>query len=153
MPHMPEGEPWELARLEDGGETLRLCVPETPTQNTWDRWHYRDRGRHREHCLLVLAAEVRPLLGRFDSPWAREATLDVVRCSRGTIPADRLNVWGGLKAAVDCVLLPRPERPGIGLLVDDGPNHLRAGAIEDRPRGHWGDLPGPGTWLWLRRAA
>jgi hypothetical protein len=35
---------------------------------------------------------------------------------------------------------------------DDDPAHLTIGDIEDRPRGHWGNLQGPGTWITLERA-
>jgi len=156
MPQMPH-RGTELVPLEklaglgaDGA--IRLVAPLTPTQNAWGLRHWSQRRKYRDVCLTLLTVQVMYVLGgRWEPPWAPLALLDVVRCSLGPVAADTGNVIGGMKELIDTLLLPRPRRPGIGLLVDDAPAHLRWGNVEDRPRGHWGDLDGPGTWLWIRR--
>ena len=147
---MPEGDPASWGRLE--GDTLTLCLPLTPSQNTTDRLHWAELKRQRERLLLVAVAQVRRLgLGSLAEPWARRARIDLVRCSMATVAADPTNVIGGAKGAVDVLLAPRPKRPGVNLLVDDSPAHLEVGEVEDRSRGHWDDFPGPALWVTLTR--
>jgi hypothetical protein len=143
----------ELARLEGDG-SLRLCGPLTPTANDWARWHWSHRRSFRDACLTVLSEQVRHTIGgRFNPPWTQLAHITAVRCSLARVMADTENVHAGLKELIDALLMPQPKRPGIGLLVDDNPRHLLPVEVEDRPLGRWNGLPGPGTWIWVRRAS
>lgn len=150
---MPVGWPLKhLAWLE--GDTLTLCVPMTPTQNTRDRWHFGEKARFRDAVLTTVMLEAALALGaNYPRPWAQRVELTIIRCSSGTVQADDDGVVGGAKDARDTLLLSRPKRPGAGLVVDDGPAHLTIESVEDRPRGHWRDRPGPGTWLILKKIA
>lgn len=134
-----------LHRLDIDRPVLRLRLPCAPSQNAWAGLHWAERARLRDEALLLARAQVGDVRG----PWSERALVAVVRCSTATVAADPANVWGGCKELVDVLLEPRPRRPGVGLLVDDDPRHLVLGGVEDRPRGHYGDLEGPATWVYL----
>jgi hypothetical protein len=36
-------------------------------------------------------------------------------------------------------------------VADDTPDHVELGTVNDRARGHWGGLAGPGSYLVVRR--
>ncbi len=134
-----------LRRLDLGRPVLRLRLPVTPSQNVWRDLHFAVKARAREAAYFVARTQV----GQLSEPWAPRALVVVVRCSEATVAADSMNVWGGAKESVDALLAPRPKRPGVGLLADDSPRHFVLGGVEDRPRGHYGDLTGPATWVYL----
>lgn len=136
-----------LSRLDLSGPVLRLRLPVAPSQNVWRDLHWAEKRRLRAEALTIARVQV----GQLSAPWASRALLAVVRCSEATVRADTANVWGGTKELVDVLLSSRPKRPGVGLLIDDDPAHLVLGGVEDRPRGHWGDLPGPATWIYVVR--
>lgn len=144
---LPRGTSAEQLSSLDG-ERLELCAPLTPSQNERDRWQRMEPwrvSRLRESTYLVLLAQARTALGQgIQKPWAQRARVSIVRCSEGTRKADRANVRGGAKEAIDCL-------HRIGLLPDDADVYVEEGEAEDRPRGHWGDRPGPGTWLIVER--
>jgi len=143
---MPAGIPLgALCRLE--GDTLRLCVPLSPSQNQLNHWHWAKRGRYRDTCYPLLAWQVSNLVDcRPGREWARRVELSLVRCSTATRAADPSNLWAGLKGPID--VLAR-----LGLFPDDGPAYVALGCVNDRARGHWCDLKGPGSYLYIRRLA
>ena len=150
---MPAGRSLESLVFLVGG-TLTLCAPLSPTQNEHQkyssiRWWNKV---YRRGALTILREQARSVLGvGREQPWAERARLSIVRCSCGTRAADTANVLGGAKELIDCLLVSTSRREGIALVLDDDPAHLTIGTIEDRPRGHWGDRPGPATWLMLER--
>lgn len=150
-----------LVSYDEDHDTLTICLPLTPTQNTHATWHgsrrtggrviHYSRGRgFRQACLTIAAQQVRHALGPFDPPWARRARITAVRC--GPRPCDPSNVTAGLKEAIDVLLVSKPDRPGVGLITDDSESYLIWEEPENRAgkRG-WGGLPGPSTWFFINR--
>jgi hypothetical protein len=140
----PGGDMSAMAYIE--GVELTIAVPLTPTMNVWQRLHWASRGRY-SHTIepLVLASARRVLGTGYPRPWAKRATISVVRCSRSNREADTDNVIGGHKAATDAIVR-------AGLIPDDDPASLTWGSVDDRTPKNWGDRQGPATWITLRKA-
>lgn len=135
----------DLCELSSDDEA-QLCVPLSPTQNELNHWHYRKRGAYRDACAPLIAWQLQHLgaVGGGGATWARRVRISVVRCSTGTRAADPSNLWAGVKGPID--LLVRS-----GTFPDDSPAYVELGTVEDRALGHWGELPGPGTYLFVRK--
>ena len=145
-PRPIDGERLRLLAHIDG-ETLVLPVPLTCSLNRLAGQHWATRRRMMRGAAveLLVLAQARSVLGPgYQRPWARRAELAVIRCSTGVVAADDDNVIAGCKKARDALRY-------AGLIPDDAPRYLTVASIEDRPRGHWGELEGPSTWLRLRR--
>lgn len=160
IPEMPVGmNPIHLPRLYTTGlsDTIEICAPLIPTQNTWDRLHWATRRRFAHNvCYPLLRDQVDHLLGRRRVvPWFQKARLSVVRCSNATVKADPFNLTAALKGLIDLLQIPalvKANNPttGLGLIFDDSSKYLEKGEIKDEPKGHW-TKPGPGTWLIITR--
>ncbi len=128
--------------------TLWLTLPLSPSRNTIDKWHRsRAIGRYKRHCDQSLIAVTSAVSGAFWSPswpkpWADQILICAVRCGRNTRRCDISNVIGGLKPTEDALVR-------AGLVPDDKEEHVHWGYVRDRGKGHWGDLPGPATHLFL----
>jgi hypothetical protein len=149
---MPEvKDPTSLGFISD--EVLWLCAPLTLTQNGWDITDWRSKAKFKRSAFILLRDQVNRILGRKrDMPFFTSiTTLHVIRCSRSRVRADPTNIMAGLKGVIDCLLMPRAKRPGLGLMEDDNPDFVAIGKVVDRPLGHWSDLgmSGPGTWIGL----
>ncbi len=150
---MPAGRSLESLVSLLGG-TLTLCAPLSSTQNEHQRYSsIRWWNKvYRRGALTILREQARVALGvHRPVPWAERAELSITRCSLGTRAADTANVLGGAKELIDCLLVSTSRREGLALVTDDDPEHLSFGAIVDLPRGHWGEMAGPATWLVLKR--
>ena len=129
------------------GDVLRLCCPLSPSQNVLQGWHWAKRGRYRDVCLPILTWQVNHLVSiPQGKAWARVVEISLVRCSTATVAADPSNLWAGLKGPIDCLVRS-------GLVPNDTPEHVRLGTVQDRPRGSWGHLPGPGSYIIIRRVS
>jgi len=133
----------DLVQLD--GDRATICAPLSYSLNRWLRMHWAKQHRWSKRVEDLLGLAVR-CHWRGSEPWADRATYSIVRCSEADRPADSDNVVGGVKPIVDALVR-------AGLLADDSPEHLTLDTVEDRPRLRWGDLDGPGTWLYLRRVA
>ena len=151
---MASRHPWPMPEDEDGrhvplvklcslvGDTLKICVPLSPTQNVWDRWPWRKREQYKGACATLVVWQVnRCITG---APWAQKVRISMVRCSSAYVAADPTNLWSGLKGPIDSAVRS-------GVIPDDGPDHVELGSAEDRRRGHWGEYQGPGTYLIFER--
>lgn len=138
--------------------SILLCAPLSPTQNVRDRQHWSTKNKYRNLAYSILRDQIRRLAGGgYTQPIWNKVILEFVRCSMGTVMADTANIIGGLKSIIDVLQCSRTvqmrktgnlrDYPGIGLFKEDSPKYVTLGSIEDRPRGHWKDLPGPGTWV------
>ena len=133
-------------------DQLILCAPLSPTQNTWDNWHWAKKRAYRKACYTLLLPQVTQMIGVPNGkPWTKRARISIIRCSQATREADLSNIWGGLKAVIDVLLAPQKTRTGCNLITDDSPKYLELGSLEDRRRNKWGVHPGPGTWIFLKR--
>lgn len=141
---LPSRNITDLFRVYSDG-SVEICLPLTPSQNDWRHWHWKKCRRFRRECLSY--AEAIKIVSKVKGPIGDPVILSITRCSNATVRADHQNVHGGCKEATDVLLMPKWRRPGIGWIVDDDPSHILLGRVLDKPMGHWGDTPGPGTWF------
>lgn len=109
-------------------KVITFTLPDPfPLLNVQQRKHYRTRGR----AKVSTARQIIALLGtdRPSEPFQR-ASVHVVRYSTGTPDYDGL--YGGVKDLLDCLTTPAPQangkvrnKFGVGLIVDDAPEHIR----------------------------
>jgi hypothetical protein len=98
-------------------EGIRLHLPfPTPSQNVYQRWHYRRRGRFRDEVRLHLRSQLRRLHPGPLTPEERRVVVEILRRSTGTL--DYGNLVGGGKACLDAIVLE-------GLLHDDSPRWVK----------------------------
>lgn len=144
MVPLPKTKVAELAWWNgEGQKRCQFCIPLTPVKNVWLRLHWTARQRYGKRLVEYINI-YRHHLGIKRRPWADKLLVSAVRCSKATRAADTDGVIVGLEKAIDALVT-------CGFVQDDSPEFLQLGKIEDRPRGHWGDLAGPGTWLRLQR--
>lgn len=89
----------------------------TPSNNIWQRMHYRGRKIETQaFCLLILEQ----LKGRKLKP-IEKCIITVTRYSSGKLDWD--NFYGGLKPVLDCLVKCTTTNPhGLGVILDDNPD-------------------------------
>lgn len=129
-------------------DELLLRVPLTPSENEVRHWLRQSQWlfrRHKEAQVVAVRAGARMALGpSWPVPWAHRVEIRVVRC--GPKQLDATNLRAGCKETEDACVK-------IGLFPDDGPQYVSWLEPEQRSPKRWGELPGPATYLFIRRVA
>lgn len=101
-----------------------VIMEASPSQNVWDRWHWRDKWASKAKWKMLIRAAA----GFIYIPKATvKRSLTVHRCSPGTL--DESNLIGGLKGVIDALVQ-------LGVLVDDRPEFLDLKSpIQTKPKG------------------
>lgn len=119
-------------------EGITITLPfATPSQNVYMRWHWSRRGKFRDEVRMHVRAQARTLM-RVPGPITRSRQrVGVEFLRRGVRQLDTGNLIGGIKAALDALVLE-------GLLWDDSPRWLQDVYHQERCRkGH------ESTRIWL----
>jgi hypothetical protein len=118
-----QGEWTETTTQGNVGVSVILALPfATPSQNTYQRWHFHQQRKYLETCKLVVRAELNRVGLYGATPPDHKVTLTIRRYSSGRL--DRGNFIGGCKPLLDAL---RHE----GVIHDDSETWL-----EDRYEQH-----------------
>jgi hypothetical protein len=151
-PKCPVDDLIEIDYNDGQVDEIRIVLPLTPSQNRWDRMHWALKKKFRKKCLELASTALMVQRIRFDRPPFDKASVRIIRCCNSSNLSDESNIIGGAKAAIDVLLKPKFGRPGIGLIVDDNPDHMTIEGAENRAPKEWKNLKGPGTWFIIRDA-
>lgn len=103
----PDWKP-RMVRFEIAEATVLL--------NVWQRWNYRKRTQYAQRIAWL----VRCAVGNGGRKPMERCHVSIERHSAGLPDWDGL--YGGLKALLDCLVVPSPRNPhGLGLIRDDNP--------------------------------
>ena len=98
---------------ENGELTITINGLEVPSQNRRDRWHWRQRTKHRTDCEIGIMGAIG---GRCTKPFGHKVKLTIVSVRKQRM-RDHANLVGGCKSLVDAVV-------NVGLLADDDDEHV-----------------------------
>lgn len=112
--------------LPTAGITIQLPFA-TPSQNVYQRWHWRERNRYRDTVTSLIRAHLLATLAALPRVAPYRVGLEVLR--QGLRDMDYGNLVGGCKPVLDALVK-------VGVLYDDAPKWVREHYDQERvPRG------------------